>query len=73
MSTDHTDRPIFTPMHNNTFALEASQPDESVEETYFRLIIESPTFDALDPPDREQFLLTLAQQCIAWVQDRENY
>lgn len=65
--------PAFTPMHNNTTALEAAQEDEAVEETYFRLIIESPTFDIMDPRDREMFLLELAQQCITWVQDRENY
>lgn len=48
-------------------------PDESVEETYFRLIIESAYFDGLDPNEREALLLELAQQCITWVQDKENY
>lgn len=63
----------FTPVHNNTAALEAAEPDECIEETYFRLIIESPTFDAMNSEDREMFLLELAQNCVTWVQQRRDY
>lgn len=61
------------PVHFNGNGLQDSQPDETVEDTYFRLIIESPLFDGWDSTEREMFLLELAQNCISWVQDRNNY
>lgn len=62
----------FAPMFNGN-GLEEANEDESVEETYFRLIIESPYFDAMDSENREMFLLSLAQECISWVQDRNVF
>jgi len=65
--------PMFTPIHNNDSGFEAAEVDESIEETCFRLIIESPVFDCMNPREREMFLIEIAQLCITWVQDRENY
>lgn len=64
--------PKFTPLINLA-GLEAAHEDECVEDTYFRLIIESEFFDTLDPDDRELFLLAIAQSCIQWVLDRKVY
>jgi hypothetical protein len=64
----------FTPLTNSSFSgIEGGDPDEAVEDTYFRLIIESPFFKQLDPDDQEGFLLYLAQACIQWVQERKDY
>jgi hypothetical protein len=68
-----TDFPDFTPLHNSFAGIEGANEDETVEDTYFRLIIESPFFDDLDPEDRELFLLTIAQSCIQWTLDRKDY
>jgi hypothetical protein len=65
--------PDFTPIHNNTSGFEGAEYDEGIEETCFRLIIECPTFDQLDPEERKMFLLEIAQQCITWVQNRHDY
>ena len=65
--------PEFTPIHQNDSGLEAANEDESVEETYFRLILESVTFDRMNSQDKEMFLLEIAAQCIHWVQNRHDY
>jgi hypothetical protein len=63
----------FHPIHNNESGLERADCDESVEETYFRLIIESPVFEWIKAnDDPAMFLLELAQQCISWVQEQHN-
>ena len=61
-----TNLPDFTPLTGDDM-------DEAVEDAYFRLIIESPFFDDLEPEDRELFLLTIAQSCIQWTLDRKDY
>lgn len=70
--TPGDDKPVFTMMFNGN-GLEAAQPDEAVEETYFRLIIESGFFDNLDPNERELFLIGLMQEMLTWLGDRHNY
>jgi hypothetical protein len=64
----------FTPLHNSSFSgIEGGDPDEAVEDTYFRLIIESPLFKQLEPDEQEIFLITLAQNCLQWVMERKDY
>lgn len=63
----------FTPIHNNASGLEGALEDEGVEDTYFRLIIESLTFDSMNHDERETLLLEIANRCTAWVLDRHNY
>jgi hypothetical protein len=65
--------PDYRPIHNNDSGFEAAVEDEAVEETCFRLIIECPTFDTMEPREREKFLLQIAMYCIAWTMDRENF
>lgn len=55
------------------FPFEGGNVDEAIEDTYFRLIIESSFFDHLNSEDREIFLLTIAQSCIQWTLDRKDY
>lgn len=65
--------PHFTPIYNNTSGLEGAREDEAVEETYFRLIIESPTFQWIaENDDPELFLLGLMQECITWMSTRKD-
>jgi hypothetical protein len=68
-----TGLPDFTPIHNNSSGFEAAQVDESIEETCFRLIVESTVFDNLTPDEREMFLADIALYCIAWIRDRKNF
>ncbi len=63
----------LTKLHGSFAGIEAGNVDEAVEDTYFRLMIESPFFDNLDSEDRELFLLTIAQSCIQWTLDRKDY
>jgi len=62
----------LSPMVNMN-GIEGANEDEAVEDTYFRLIIESPFFDDLDPDDRELFLTEIARRCLDWVLDRKNF
>lgn len=57
----------------NGAGLEGANEDECIEDTYSRLIIESPFFKQLDPDEQEGFLLYLAQGCIQWVMERKDY
>lgn len=61
------------PMMFNGNGIQGADEDECVEDTYFRLIIESEFFDTLEPDDRELFLLAIAQSCIDWVLQRKVY
>lgn len=61
------------PMHFNGNGLLAAQPDEAVEETYVRLILESPYFTEMPEYEQETFMLGIAQECIQWVQKRKDY
>lgn len=65
-------QPDFTETFNRN-GFEAAQEDEGIEDTAFRLLTENGVFEGLDPHERELFLLEIAQKCISWVQDRENY
>lgn len=53
--------------------IKPDNPDETVEEAFFRSMIETEFFDKLDPEDRELFLLEIASQCISWVMARRDY
>lgn len=64
--------PVFTIMHGGN-GLEEAQVDEAVEETYFRLIIESAYFDAMIPDERELFLIGLMQEMLTWLGDRHQF
>ena len=44
-----------------------------IEDEAFRQMIESDDFDDLDPTERERFLLGIADRCIKWVLDRDNF
>jgi len=47
--------------------------NDPIEEQFFRLLIENEWFENLESSERERLLLEVAQQCITWVQNRENF
>lgn len=62
----------FYSVHLNQSGLERAKEDEAVEETYFRLITESPTFEwILENDDPELFMLGLMQECLSWIANRK--
>lgn len=62
------------PMMFNGNGIQGADEDECVEDTYFRLIIESEFFHTMDddPEDQELFMLLLGQACIDWVVRRKG-
>lgn len=56
-----------------TATSDAEVTTESPEAQAFRNLIETSTFDDLDPDDRELFLLGVAQLCLTWITDRKNF
>ena len=62
----------FHAIHNNESGLERADCDEAVEETYVRLILESPTFQwTLEHDDAELMMLGIAQECLGWIASRK--